>query len=150
MLSSRVGNHTVFACTYYTRSPLIFTHSCRPIYAYQGLDTLLLYATDRSHIVQVYTESKPPFLSHKISNIEPIRVMVKNRNDKTSLPRASCLDVIRLKSVEFRYPVAEVGKISREDLERVIAYTLEHLKSEINNDDDYGDIYDDDDEQLGK
>jgi phosphopantothenoylcysteine synthetase/decarboxylase len=112
----------------------IKTHSCRPIHTYKGKGTLASHAK-ASHHVQVYTESKPPpLLPRERLTRNPIRVIVKNT--KTSLDKASRLNLSKPQSIEHNLPVAEIGKVSKEDLERITKYTLEYLKPDDANDED--------------
>jgi hypothetical protein len=128
----------------------INTHSCRPIHTYQGKGTLASHAK-ASHHVQVYTESEPPpLLPRERLTREPIKVIVKNK--KTSLDKASRLNLSKPQSIEHNLPVAEIGKVSKEDLERITKYTLEYLNSGINEaadspDPDPDDNDDDDDDE---
>jgi hypothetical protein len=129
------------------------THSYRPIHTYQGKGTLASHAK-ASHHVQVYTGSRPPpLLPRERLTRDPIQVIVKSK--KMSLDKASRLNLSKPQSIEHNLPVAEVGKVSKEDLNKITKFTLEYLKSGISEgedspgraqDDDGGDDEDDEDD----
>jgi hypothetical protein len=79
---------------------------------------------------------------------------VKSKN--TSLDKASRLNLSKPQSIEHNLPVAEIGKVSKEDLKQITQDTLEYLNSGISEaadspdagpDDDDDDDDDDEDEE---
>jgi hypothetical protein len=76
------------------------------------------------------------------------------KDKKISLDKASRLNLSKPQSIEHNLPVSGIGKVSKEDLERITKYTLEYLHSGISeaadspdpdrNDDDEDDGDDDD------
>jgi uncharacterized protein DUF6590 len=93
----------------------------------------------------VYTEPEPPpLLPRERLTRKPIKVIVKSK--KISLNKASRLNLSKPQSIEHNLPVAEIGKVSKEDLERITKYALEYLKAGIKEAGDSPDPNPDDDD----